>query len=212
MRSRWVQYEARLATFLAIEREHYHILTIKLDDCKFPRDLDVELKRRKYLIVEENLDHTLDEVVEILLNDEGLRPRQGDVFVNRGSEFDRLELALSRDKIIHVVGVQGIGKSSLVKEVARRYQRELLQIDLRVGHDLELLARQIIASGKQPQPANNIDEQKLLQEAVQAITERISHGAMLFLNNAHNVMTDEGSFRPFLRTFLDRCAAARLSQ
>ncbi|MCA9914755.1 MAG: toll/interleukin-1 receptor domain-containing protein, partial [Anaerolineae bacterium] len=35
--SRWVQYEASLATFLAIERENFKLLTVRLDESEFPQ-------------------------------------------------------------------------------------------------------------------------------------------------------------------------------
>ncbi len=210
MNSRWVQYEARLATFLSIERANYHVLTIKLDNCKFPRELDVVLRSRKYVDASTDLEHALNEVAELLRKDEGLRLRQGDVFVDRGSEFDRIELAISRDKIVHIIGVQGIGKVALVKAVARRYQRKMLQIDLRIGHDLGLLTRQIIAGVGKKQPPNSVEDSDLLFEAVQSLREWNSEGGMLLLNSAQNVMTDDGAYRPFMRVFLDRCIAARL--
>ncbi len=209
MKSRWVQYEARLATFLSIERENYRLLTIKLDDCTFPRDLDVELRRRKYLDATTDLDRTLDEVVEILAKDEGI-PRKSDVFVDRGKEFDRIELAINRDKVVLLVGMQGNGKASLVKAVANRFQRKLLQIDLRIGHDLELLTRQVISGVGKPQPSNDISEDKLLEEAVHSLKEWVSESGMILLNSVHNVMTEEGVFRPFIRAFLERCIEARL--
>ncbi len=210
MASRWVTYEARLATFLAIEREDFQILTIKLDNCTFPRQLDVELRRRKYLDATTNQDQTFEQVIELLRKDERLSPRAGRVFVDRGNEFDRIELAINRDKIIHLIGMQGIGKSSFVREVARRYGRRLIQVDLRIGHDLELLCRQILGQLGQPQPERNLATGELLQKTIEGLRMQVSQNLMLFLNNAENCMTDEGAFRPFLRDFLNECMSIEM--
>lgn len=212
MNSRWVQYEARLATFLSIEQQNYRILTIKLDDCDFPRDLDLELRRRFYIDAR-NLPPAdlVTKTTEALRKGSQLPAQQAEVFVNRGSEMNAIELAVERDKIVHLVGIRGIGKSALVKTLVRRLGRTLIQIDLRSGHDLGLLSRQILEAAGSPQPPKECDHSELANLAISQAKNAVANQATIFLNHAENVMDDEGNFRPFLQSFLSMCAKANFA-
>ncbi len=211
MASSWVKYEATLATFLDIERENFNILTVKLDDCQFPSELSTQLRMRKYLELSPSI---FDKIVHILQNETGLSvgKTKYEPFVGRGQEQDNIEIAVARHKIVLLLGMPGIGKSSLVRKLATsRFNRDIIQINLRVSHDMELLTRQIISSTGNIQPAENEDHEFLLDTCIHLLKERINSGAMLFLNDAQNTINFDGEFQPFLRDFLKQYVDASIS-
>ena len=93
MASKWVKYEAHIATFMAIERDDIKILTVKIDDCSFPQSLNIELRRRVYIDATNDFKKGIHDVVNIISKEASTRSRKSHIFIDRGSEIDRLQLA-----------------------------------------------------------------------------------------------------------------------
>lgn len=213
MDSRWVKYEANLATFLSIERDDFRIITVKLDDCVIPPPLDIELRRRKYVDVSKDRLKGINEVLDALSQATVTRSGFVHVFLDRGREADRLQLAAEGARVVYVVGIQGIGKTALVEEVARtKFGRPYIRIPLRPAHDLELLARQVISAAGQPQPEADATDDKLLETMIWAVghTQQQTN-AFLFLDDAENAMDEDGRLRPYLSNFVNRYVKSDLA-
>ena len=202
--SRWVQYEANLASFLAIERDDFAILTVRIDDSVFPDPLELELRRRRYVDASKDPAEGIKQVVAALRSVKITRSKAANVFLDRGPDADRLQLAAESAAVIYLVGLPGLGKTSLVKEVARtRFSRSILSIDVRLGHDSELLARHIISKLDQAPPPGSSSTDEILGEAMSGLRKRIEQGrTLLFLDDAENSTDSRGNFRPYMRSFI----------
>jgi len=210
--SRWITYEARLTTFLEIEYARYYVFTVNLDNSPFPRELDLELRSRRHLEAGISAEQTIERTVSILREGKLKHLYPVEFFVNRGSELDELELAATRGRVIYVVGVPGIGKASLIRTAARtRFQRDILQVDIKIGHDLELLSREVISLADHPQPSEMLSDNELMQMAVRLLNDCTADRAMLFINHAENAMDTEGNLRPYLSAFLSQCIESGIS-
>jgi tetratricopeptide (TPR) repeat protein len=205
MSSSWVVHEAKLALFQSIEKKDFQIITIKIDDCKFPPEIDLELRSRKYIDATSDFNKAVDELVEVVNSQVATRSNRKNVFVDRGNEIDNLEAAFSKSKVIYVVGWHGIGKTSVIEEFANtRLGAPFLKIDITPGHDTELLCRQIIARTGANQPSSAADKDKLLETAFQALEKKfVSDNGFLLLDDAEKAMDDAGQFRSYLEEFIN---------
>jgi len=202
--SRWVKYEASLATYTALEKDDFRIITIKLDDSPLPKFLEMEVKRRRYLEALGNESAIINEVVVAIGKDVFVRTKSSRLFLDRGKEADILQLASDDSKFIFISGMQGIGKSSLVEDVARtRFARPFIKINIRASHNTELLARQIISGCQQLQPDPSADDESLCLVALSNFKkEQQESGTFLFIDDAEYSLDDDNRFRPYMEKFL----------
>jgi tetratricopeptide (TPR) repeat protein len=202
--SRWVKYEASLATYTALEKDDFRIITIRLDDSPLPKFLEMEVKRRRYLEAFRDKEAVMTEVVDAIGKDVFVRTKSSRLFLDRGQESDNLQLASDDAKFIFVTGMQGIGKSSLVEETARtKFARPFIKINIRASHNTELLARQIISGCQEPQPDSSLDDETMCRESLSILkVEQQKSGTFLFIDDAENSLDDDNRFRPYMENFL----------
>ena len=205
MASEWVKHEAKIALFRSIEKNDFRIITIKIDDCKFPEEIDLELRSRNYIDASKDNEKAKSELITLLSQNPNTRSNRSNIFVDRGEEINELELKFTKTKILFIVGWQGIGKTSLVKEFANmRVGSPFLLIDITVSHDLNLLCRQIIARTNLPQPPDDSKNEILLESTLIALEKFYSEtNGFLFLDDAENAMDETGEFRTYLKDFID---------
>ncbi len=184
LKSKWVRYEANLATFQSIEKEDFRIITVKIDNTPIPDPLKIILESRIYLDAVKNLDDTILKITELISKEISTRSSQRHVFFNRGSEIDRLQIIAEQAKIIFLIGYYGIGKTALIEEAARnRFGKPFINISIRKGHDIEILSRQIIAQTSYAQPEKNISSDILEDTALHQFYEKQrSEGSFLVLD------------------------------
>jgi tetratricopeptide (TPR) repeat protein len=205
MKSNWVKHEAKLALYNSIEKKDYRLLTIKIDDCQFPEELEIELKSRKYIDAKTNLDNAIEEIINLLSTQVSTRSNLQNVFVDRGSEMDTLESMINNFKLVYVVGWHGIGKTSTVEEYANsKLGATYLKIELTAGHDIYLLCRQIISRTGNEQPASDATNISLLNTTMNALESFFKKtNGFIFFDDAEKAMDDAGEFRPYLVDFID---------
>jgi len=203
MQSNWVRFEARLALKNMIERSDFTVLTLKIEDCDFPPELDL-LKGYQYVRVD-SPEQAFTVLQPVLEQDAQLKKTLfAEPFIDRGQDRDQLELLAERHKVIFITGPMGIGKSALIYKVAEeKFKREVIEINLTLGHDLQRLCREILARCGKPQPADNEEDDILLQDAIWALNQQIQDNKLLFMRNFQNALGEEG-VRPYLFEFLQK--------
>lgn len=219
MESSWVKYEASLATFHSIEKINYKIITVFIEQCDFPPELS-HLRNLVYVEAINNVKVASDQIVRSIKNDSDFPTNasinSSDPFVGRGREQDSIEIAAANHNVVYLAGIPGIGKTSLVKKIARnRFSRSVLEINLRLGHDLELLTRQIIAQvniAANPQPPINSDDDMLLDSCMYLLAEEINKGnSLLLINNVENSTDSMGQLLPYLQKFINAYFDSKMS-
>ncbi len=207
MNSKWVNEEARLAIHSSIEKSNFGIITIKLDNCKLPEDIRLSLESRKYIdLIKEGKEKTINDVIEAIETKESTIDYQNDIFVNRGTDLDNLELFFRKTKVLYLAGWHGMGKTSIIKRLAEvQLGIQYIKLELTPGHDEELLLRNLLSLINIPQPDESVSIRSLNETTFFHLTEFLkSNNVFVFLDEAENLMDAAGEFRPFIKNFIKK--------
>lgn len=210
--SGWFKTEANIATMRSIEALDFQIITIRIDKGTYGRHLNHMIDRASLKISLGDTSSRQDELLKVVdhIDQTESTVSDGVVYVDRGSDTDRFALLERRNKIIFVLGLAGIGKTSFViNSVARSIRRRPIHIQATKGHSGDLFARQLIQKTHLPQPlnANSATEQELMQIAVESIKQR-SDRQFVFVDNGELALDAANRLQPFLEDFLVRHIAS----
>lgn len=202
--SAWVQTEANLATFRAIEDDDFKVLILAEENVSWPRKLRPALAQHETWRLAAGWDpeDTFLKVANYVGSIDSTRSGRA-VYVNRGDAGDRFAIIARRSHLVAVVGLPGIGKSAFcLRTVAERLHKRALVVRLSRGHSLDLLARQVLQTTHSQQPAEDgASDVALLTAALEGLG-RLSDKFYLVLDNAEEALDIDGKPLTFLSEFL----------
>lgn len=170
--SEWLNLEADIAMWSAMEKQGFELIIVKLDKSDFtPTLVAVAGSKKKPVFNLSRVDDQIPEFMRLADYIEKIGPtlNKGDIFVDRGSDRDKFSLLLRRNKIILLIGLPGIGKTAFAKHsISEELGKNAIEIKLTRGHSLDRLSREILQKTHSSQPMENIGTHVLLKSALDA--------------------------------------------
>jgi tetratricopeptide (TPR) repeat protein len=211
LESPWVQAEAQLATFQAIENEHFKIITLQLESLAVPSGLKQAIAAGELWDLTGKSDREAD-FIQLAQHIQGSTSPQvaNDVYVGRGDASDRFAMIARRNKVIFLLGWPGIGKTAFCTySIPSVLKRSAISISLTRGHSGDLLARQLLQRThvRQPTGIHSVSEAELLAAAVDAVAARSEH-FFLFLDDVEDALDPNNKPHPYLENVLKRLVNA----
>lgn len=208
--SNWIKMDAKLQTIRWLQQINFNILVIKIDDCDIPKHLRIALESQYLVNLHESKDFQ-DEFIEIANYIMQKTPYeiQQDLFVDRGDTEDLFAYSSRTHRVIFILGMAGIGKTSfVVNKVASKLGKQPIRVKLMsgMGNSIDYIARQILKETFSEQPMHATTEKELVALASDAMKKR-SRRFFLFVDNlefslnASNELDEQ--FINFLTTLLE---------
>ena len=155
--SSWVKYELNMALIKYLENEDYRLIVARIDDVQVP------LRLKPFLRVDiSSSKNIINSIIDSLNGGARSFKRQ---FVNRNDEITALQDMFydSNVKFISLIGLFGIGKSSLIKETLKRtYSNpEISEIILSPAHFGSRLTLELCSKAEVELPKDGATEKEL---------------------------------------------------
>lgn len=130
--SHWIKREAKLGTFRSLEDENFQTILVKLEKCEYPSHLRLLLKNQMELDLsdESNPEDGFIRIAEAI-SQADITATGTSVYEGRGADADNVSLIARSNRVIFIVGWQGIGKSTFVENsLEERFGKKALIVPL----------------------------------------------------------------------------------
>lgn len=191
--SPWVKYELNMAIIKYLENENYRIIVIKIDDVEIP------LRLKPFLRIESRDPLEISTQLQTTSNTQAPQSKVSKrSFVNRSAEIEALSNMLfeSETKFINIIGLYGIGKTSLIKEALKRVYNSpiVTEINLSPAHFGSRLTLELCSKAEIEVPVDGVDADVLNRHNLLAIETLIAKNSFIIFNKIESILNDSGEF------------------
>lgn len=207
MESHWVRYEINIAIINTIEKEDFHIIAARIDDC----EIHPELLPYKYIDFPNDPELALNKIVEgIISKGDGIIPitkkLRRRTIVNRFKELGAIEdLANEGIRFIFLWGLYGIGKTVLAEQaILENFNSRDARISFTNSHGLLKMALELTAKAGLPLPLPSATDNELTEAAVNSVIHLVSNGYIVFFDNFEYAIEEDATLKPYISLFIEK--------
>lgn len=192
--SAWVKYELNMAIIKFLEDEDYRLIIVRIDDTSIP------LRLKPFLRIDMDHQETYDNIIENVY--QAIKTTDKDVksfkrqFVNRHEEIEKIQDYLFEDdvKFLGIIGLFGIGKSSLIREALKRIYSniQVAEFILSPAHFGARLTIELCSRAGLPLPQDGAPQPELFDLNIAALEQLISKKTFIIFNRVESLLDEDG--------------------